>query len=220
MTPGAVLSTTGRNPGHDVVVLRALVAECKYCHHEAGDRDCHRSYLPVVVVFSWLMSDEVLVAAIGAVAGVVGGAIGAIASPIGKDWVARREFERQREREREEQERAGAARDAEARTDAIRRTRAALTSAMTNYDLEWNGQVPDNDNNQGKPEAIRMSHAAWLASRELTDLVALEAVDRWKDALDNAEMSYRGGVPPRDIEALRALYTTALDALTGLMRSP
>ena len=40
-------------------------------------------------------SDAVWVALITAVAGVVGGVIGAVASPIGRDWVARREDGRQ-----------------------------------------------------------------------------------------------------------------------------
>ena len=55
------------------------------------------------------MPTEIVVALIAGIAGIIGGLIGAIASPLGKDWVAHREFERKQRQQ--EQNRSRSARD-------------------------------------------------------------------------------------------------------------
>ena len=172
------------------------------------------------------MSDAVWVTLITAVAGVVGGIVGSVASPLGKDWVSRREFERTSEREdaarkREatyqaaQGQRLSAEREAAARHARISQTLQHMSDAMAGYDLEWRGRAPGNENVGG--EALKAAAAAWTASRAIVDAQARELVDRWREAFAGADMKYRSGAEPPGRQDLLSLYKTAAEVLGALL---
>ena len=168
------------------------------------------------------MSDVVLVAVITAVAGALGGIVGAIASPIGKDWVSRREFERTSEREdavhRRDVSRAAAERElrvAREHRRAVSETLQAMSDAMRHYEVKWRGQ----DNYQAVQKALEASAAAWTTSRGIIDLESRELVGAWRQAFDAADMAYRNGQEPPGRLGLQRLYGDAAEHLGEILRA-
>jgi len=159
------------------------------------------------------VSDELLVAVVAGVSAVIGGIIGTVGAPLGKNWVARKESERieaqeTKRRDQERSDRAHAAREA-----SIRRTLDAMVVAGENYEIAWTGYA---HSPQGRPEVIRSTNAAWSASRELPSTIQA-VVDQWKATFDAADMRYREGTPPPGLEAVRAEHARALEAVTSLL---
>lgn len=174
------------------------------------------------------MSDAIWVALITALAGVIGGIVGSVASPVGKDWVSRREFERKSAREDAARERAAsdqliqqqklsADREEVARRAGISQTLQRMSDAMAGYDLEWRGRAPGNENVGG--EALKAATAAWTASRAVPDASARDLVDRWQKAFAGADMKYRSGAEPPGRQELLSLYEAATEGLSELLRS-
>ena len=171
------------------------------------------------------MSDVVLVAAITAVAGVIGGIVGAIGSPLGKDWVSRREFERTsaredaaRERQTVEQatERKRQAEEgvAEGRRTVVSETLHSMSDAMHQYDLAWRGRAAYD----AGAEALKAAAAAWNTSRGMEDQTGRDLVDEWRQGIDRAAMGYTGGPEPPDRQDLLRLYSGAAEHLGELLR--
>ena len=174
------------------------------------------------------MSDVVLVAVITAAAGVIGGIVGAVGSPIGKDWVSRREFERtaaredaERQRrtteEAAERKRQADERKAEQWRSAISDTLEQMSDAMAHYDLEWRGKAPMSDNAAG--QALIAAAVAWRTSRGVGDDTARALVDEWKQAIDGADTTYRRGAEPQGRAELEDSYAKAAERLGELLRS-
>lgn len=160
------------------------------------------------------MSDQLLIAIVGAAAGIAGGIIGAIASPVGKDWVGRRKSEREIVREQAERERDQAGKAAEARLGAIRRTLDDLARSMEHYDLAWRGLAVKRD---GKPEVVRAANAAWVHAREIDDNASRELVNVWKSVIDAADMQYREGRPPPGLAETQKAYSDVAAALGHIL---
>ena len=171
------------------------------------------------------MSDVVLVAVITAAAGVIGGIVGAIGSPIGKDWVSRREFERtsareEAVREREaaelaaEKKRQASERAADQRRAASSETLQGMSDAMHHYDLAWRGRAAYDAGG----EALKAAAAAWNTSRRIEDQTGRNLVDGWRKGIDRVAMRYTGGPEPPDRENLLGLYTGAAEHLGELLR--
>ena len=167
----------------------------------------------------------VLVAVITALAGGIGGIVGAIGSPLGKDWVSRRDFERSSAREDAARERQSAEqaaerkrqaeeRAAEGRRTAVSETLQSMSDAMRHYNLEWRGKA----NYPADMEALNGAAAAWKTSRGMEDQAGRDLVDQWREAIDRADMQYRSGSEPPGRQALERLYTSAAEHLGELLR--
>jgi hypothetical protein len=160
------------------------------------------------------MSDEVVVAIIGAGAGILGGVIGAIASPVGRDWVTRREHDRRLAAEASATERADIAAAAEARQAVLRTTMDEMANAMRQYELEWRGQARQNE---GASEVIIAATAAWAKSRLIRSDTAKGLVDAWKSAIAGSDARYREGRPPADLAVVQLAYTQAAEYVSLLI---
>lgn len=84
-------------------------------------------------------TDGIRIATITAIAGIVGGVMGALASPLGKDWVARRDFERRRVLDDVNRVRVATLAGDIRRREDVQRTLEHLAQAMQHYDAEWRG---------------------------------------------------------------------------------
>jgi hypothetical protein len=183
-----------------------------------------------------IVSDLVLVAVITALAGVIGGIAGAIGSPLGKDWVSRREFERNSAREDATRERQAAEQAAERKRQAaeqaaerkrqaaeqaadghrtaVSETLQSMSDAMHHYDLEWRGKA----NYHAGAEARKAAAAAWKTSRGMEDQAGRDLVDEWRQGIDRADMEYRRGSEPPDRQELLRLFGGAAERLGELLR--
>lgn len=181
-------------------------------------------------------SETIWVAIVTAVAGIIGGVIGAIASPVGRDWVAKREDVRQRERVREAHEREQLAADTEDarqrertrdthererraaeeadRRAAVQETLNLIAEAMRHYEAEWRGIATYH----AAVEARRAGNQAWVAAQALDDERCRESVADWKTLLEAADMSYREGAPPAVHQTFEDAYRVAADCLGPLLR--
>ena len=171
------------------------------------------------------MSDVVLVAVITAAAGVIGGIVGAIGSPIGKDWVSRREFERTSAREEAVREREAAELAAEkkrrlpsgrptsAEPPAAKRSKGCRMPCTTTI---WRGEAGPRTTQAGR--LSRLQAAAWNTSRRIEDQTGRNLVDGWRKGIDRVAMRYTGGPEPPDRENLLGLYTGAAEHLGELLR--
>ena len=170
------------------------------------------------------MAEDVTVALIAGVASIVGGLIGAIGSPLGKDWVNKRDHERtveaeraaaarHSEAEREARAREDERRQAEARRSVTREVLDHIREARTQYEKEWSGHATGRE---GRTRVIEEVAAAWTVSRQLDDQEANEKIDSWRDALNRTDMRYRSGAEPPDLAQIRQLFDDATDAVTRL----
>jgi hypothetical protein len=158
-------------------------------------------------------SDAVLIAIITAAAGLIGGLVGALASPIGKDWVAKREFDRHRQLTATEKERDAQDASLKARREAIQSVIDGIAEAMQHYDAEWRGIA----NYHAKTDALKAANRAWAEAQQLADPASRNLVSAWKRAIDTADMEYRSGSEPPSYSDLYALYVTAIGALTDAL---
>lgn len=160
------------------------------------------------------MSDQLVIAVIGALAGLIGGVIGAIAAPLGKDWVARQEADRIKRLDEERRAREATAAVIENRRRVAAAVLDHMGTAMENYALEWRGNA---QSGQGRPRVISSATAAWNASTQLDDAEASGLVDAWKRQIDIADMGYRNGQPPPGIQDVEDAYRAAATALGQLL---
>ena len=161
-------------------------------------------------------SDAVWVAIISAVSALVGGIVGAIASPIGKDWVASRDFDRRAGRDRDQQQAKSAERSADEHRATIRGTLESMAQAMQNYGAEWRGIAT---HSAAAEEAHKAASAAWSTSRRLEDPTGRQLVDSWKQRFDVADMRYQGGSEPPGHVDLEHLYSAAAEHLGERLRA-
>jgi hypothetical protein len=134
---------------------------------------------------------------------------------VGKDWIARREFERTAARDAEDRQRQRAANADSDRRLAIRQTLDSIAEAMQHYDAEWRGI----STYHAKTEALKSANRAWASCLAISDDEGRSLVGAWKEAVDRADMAYRGGAPPPGNDDFQALYRMTAEHFGALLRT-